>query len=127
MTHQMTKKIKLILFSIFLMGMTSCYYDNAEDLYPVIPDCDTTNVTFGNDIMPIMSASCTGCHSGSAPAGNIRLSNYSEIVTSANNGGLMGSIKHESGWSPMPKNGNKLNDCTIKKLDTWIAEGTPDN
>tara|TARA_Y100000385_G_scaffold275112_1_gene319077 strand:+ start:18981 stop:19364 length:384 start_codon:yes stop_codon:yes gene_type:complete len=127
MEHQMTKKIKLLLSVFLVIVMTSCYYDNAEDLYPVIPDCDTTNVTFGNDIMPIINTNCTGCHSGSAPSANIRLSNYSEIVASANNGGLMGSIKHESGWSPMPKNGNKLGDCTIKKLDTWIAEGTPNN
>ena len=107
-----------------ISGLSSCYYDNVEYLYPQDPDCDTTNVTFSNDVMPVISASCTGCHSGSAPAGNIRLSNYDEIVSVANNGSLMGTIKHESGWSPMPKNGNKLSDCKIQKIDRWILDGT---
>jgi len=40
---------------------------------------------------------------------------------------LMGTIKHESGWSPMPKNGNKLSDCKIQKIDRWILDGTPNN
>ncbi|MBT3174502.1 MAG: hypothetical protein HN336_06610 [Lentimicrobiaceae bacterium] len=127
MVHQIIKKKFFIIFLVMISGLSSCYYDNVEYLYPQDPDCDTTNVTFSNDVMPVISASCTGCHSGSAPAGNIRLSNYDEIVSVANNGSLMGTIKHESGWSPMPKNGNKLSDCKIQKIDRWILDGTPNN
>ncbi|MBU3928662.1 MAG: hypothetical protein KKB74_12720 [Bacteroidetes bacterium] len=44
-----------------------------------------------------------------------------------NNGSLMGAIRHESGWSPMPKNTNQLDDCTIRKLEIWVANDTPNN
>ena len=117
----------------FLIGITmlillnSCYYDNVEDLYPQAPSCDTSNITYSNDVLPVINAKCTGCHSSSAPAGNVKLASYDDIVASANNGSLMGTIRHESGWSPMPKNAAKLDNCTITKLEIWIAEGTPNN
>ncbi|MBK7406794.1 MAG: hypothetical protein IPJ40_01195 [Saprospirales bacterium] len=30
--------------------------------------CDTTNISFTTDILPILGAYCNGCHSGSAPS-----------------------------------------------------------
>lgn len=120
--------IKFIIISVVtVFALNSCYYDTVEELYPQPPACDTSNVTFTNDIMPVINSSCVGCHSGSTPAGNISLTNYNEVVAAAQNGSLQGTIKHENGWSPMPKNGNKLNDCFIIKMDIWISSGTPNN
>lgn len=122
--------IKIRYFYIAIISMfilNSCYYDNVEDLYPQPPACDTSSVTFAGDVMPIINANCFACHSGSAPSGNVKLETYDNIVASVNNGGLMGTIRHESGWSPMPKNGAKLDNCSITKLEIWIADGTPNN
>ncbi len=120
--------IRIILISVFTaFTVSSCYYDNYQELYPQQGSCDTTNVTFSNDVWPVINGTCTGCHSGSAPSGNVSLSNYSEIAAAAGNGSLMGTIRHEAGYSPMPKGGGKLTDCEIKKLEIWIANGTPDN
>lgn len=110
-----------------MLILSSCYYDNAEDLYPQPSECDTTNVTFTTDVYPVISNNCIGCHNSAFASGNVNLETYDNIVAAANNGSLMGAIKHESGWSPMPKNGNQLDDCTIKKLDAWINNGTPNN
>lgn len=90
-------------------------------------DCDTTNVTFSSSIWPVLETNCVGCHSGATPAGDIPITNYNEAVTIANNGKLLGVIGHETGFSPMPKNGAKLADCKIKEIEIWIADGTPDN
>lgn len=109
------------------MFLNSCYYDNVEELYPLPPPCDTSNITFSNDVLPIINARCTSCHSGSTPSGNVTLENYESIVTAANNGSLLGVIRHESGWLPMPKNGAKLDNCTITKFEIWIADCTPNN
>ena len=125
--HQTIKRGFLFVVIITAIFLNSCYYDNVEELYPAPIACDTTNITFSNDVFPAMEASCISCHSGGAPAGNVNLETYSDIVASVNSGGLMGTIKHESGWSPMPKNGNKLDDCTITKLDVWIADGMLNN
>jgi len=127
MIHQTIKRGLFFVGIITTTFLNSCYYDNVEELYPHPLECDTTNVTFSNDVFPILEANCISCHSGGAPAGNVNLETYDDIVASANSGGLMGTIKHESGWSPMPKNGAKLDDCSIAKLDVWVAEGMPNN
>ncbi len=89
--------------------------------------CDTTNVTFKGSVFPIVETYCLGCHSGNSPGGGIYLRNYNDLVAVANNGKLMGSIRHDPGYSPMPKNANKLSDCQIETFNIWIKNGTPNN
>ncbi len=121
------KKIILFVGTIFLFTLQSCYYDNMEDLYPDSSGCDTTNITYLQSVWPVLQSNCTGCHQGTAPSGNARLENYNDIVAVVENGKLMGTIRHESGFSPMPKGGNKLSDCDITKLEIWINKGYPEN
>ena len=121
------KKIILFIGTIFLFTLQSCYYDNMEDLYPDSSGCDTTNVTYSQSVWPVLQSNCTGCHQGTAPSGNVRLENYNDIVAVVENGKLMGTIRHESGFSPMPKGGNKFSDCDITKLEIWINKGYPEN
>ncbi len=90
-------------------------------------DCDTTNVTFSTSVWPTLETNCVGCHSGATPAGEIPITNYNEVVAIATNGKLLGAIRHETGFSPMPKNGAKLIDCKIREIEIWIEDGTPDN
>jgi len=127
MEHLITKLLKAVFVIVIAIFMQSCYYDNVEDLYPQLPECDTTNVTYSNSVWPVINSNCTGCHGGNAPAGNIRLENYNDISSAANNGSLLGTIRHENGWSPMPKGGGKLNNCDITKIETWVNQGMPDN
>lgn len=124
-TTNMIKSIMILLTLTFLIQ--SCYYDNEEELYPQPAACDTTNVSYSNDVWPIISSNCTSCHSGGAPQGNVSLENYDDIVIAAKNGSLLGTIKHEDGWSPMPKGGGMLNDCDISKIEIWVDDGTPNN
>lgn len=89
--------------------------------------CDTVNVGFAQTVWPIVQGRCFGCHSGPSPQGGISLDNYSNIAAVANSGALMGSIKHESAYVPMPQNGSKLSDCNIAQIQIWINDGTPNN
>jgi len=127
MAHRFIKYVFISFGLVTLIFLNSCYYDTVEELYPLPPPCDTSNITFSNEILPMINSRCTGCHSGSAPSGNVYLESYDDIVTAATNGSLLGTIRHEAGWSPMPKNGAKLDNCTISKLEIWIADGTPNN
>lgn len=90
-------------------------------------NCDTTNVTFSGQIFPLIQNSCLGCHSGASPSGGLLLTNHSQIASASISGNLMGSIRHENGYSPMPKNGAQLNECTITQFEKWIENGTPNN
>lgn len=112
--------------------ISGCYYDNEETLYPATAECNTDNMSFAGDVWPVINASCTGCHSGSSPSGNISLENYSGVAAAAaidagNYGSLYGVISHASGNSPMPKGGSKLSDCTIAQIKAWIDQGALDN
>ncbi len=89
--------------------------------------CATANMSFTNNIAPILKQSCTGCHGGSSPQGGIDLSTYSSVVTMAQSGKLLGSVKHNAGFSAMPPAGNGLPTCSINRLQAWIDQGMLNN
>ncbi|MFN0187475.1 MAG: hypothetical protein ACKVQV_02105 [Bacteroidia bacterium] len=115
----------LILVTLLALLFSGCYYDVEEELYPTNSVCDTTEVTYASTIAPILNSSCNSCHSGSAPSGNIDLSNYTNVKLYADDGSLYGSMSHDPNWSQMPQGGNKLDDCTLLKVKKWVDNGTP--
>jgi len=123
----MTKYILFVAF-FFLMIASACYNNNMEYLYPQIPgSCDTANVTFSGKVKPILDDNCVSCHNSANASGSVNLDGYSNAITYVTNGKLIGTIKHSSGFSPMPKNGNKLSDCQITIFDIWINKGAGNN
>ena len=121
--------ISLSVLVIFLLLFVSCYYNNEEALYPVISNsCDTTNVTYNATVVPILSSNCYSCHSNkNAPANgnNIALENYADVVT--NNVAISQSINQTGSIPPMPKNGGKINACSITQFDIWVKKGMLNN
>lgn len=89
--------------------------------------CDTVNVGFQKNVLPILNNNCIGCHSGTSPSGGISLQNYTEVKKYVNDGSLLGSIKREPGWSAMPKNRAKMSDCNIRQIEIWVNAGAPNN
>jgi hypothetical protein len=87
--------------------------------------CDTVNVTYTKGISPITQAWCVGCHGGSNPANNMRLETYDEVKACATGGRLMGALRHETGYKPMPNGGGMLPPCEIDMFQIWINTGEP--
>ena len=121
--------IKKWFYIILVVSFYSCYYDNEQDLYPVDPnaECDTLNVTYSGTIVPVLQTQCNGCHSGTTPSAGIKTDNYTDVKALVDNGKLMGTIKQQPGYSPMPKGGNQLSGCDIAKFDIWIKQGALNN
>lgn len=117
----------LVLCIIGALLFPGCYYDKEENLYPATGNCDTTNITFAGTIQPLIQSNCYACHSQAAGQGGIILEGHANVVIRVNDGKLMGAISHASGFSPMPKNGQKLADCDIKRVQVWINEGALNN
>jgi hypothetical protein len=86
--------------------------------------CDSANVTYTSSISPIIRSWCLGCHSGSNPSHGLHLETYAEVVACANSNRLMGAIRQETGFSPMPQ-GGKLSICEIALFQKWINLGKP--
>jgi mono/diheme cytochrome c family protein len=96
----------------------------AADTNLTVADCDTTNVTYPGTVLPILKAKCFECHSGPTPDGNLDFNNYAQVAFIAESGALMGALNHDAGYVPMPKDGNKLDDCSIAQIGIWVRDTT---
>jgi cytochrome c5 len=135
------KKLILPLAAMIIvcsMLMVSCSKKNEAELVQNPTDttgtgggggntCDTANMKYAADVQPIISNSCYGCHGGGASSGGITLDSYAKLKTLADNGKLLGTITHASGYVAMPLGGVKLSDCSINKIRSWINHGTLNN
>lgn len=120
----------LLATGLTALVWSGCYTDNKEELYPEAGDCDTTNVAFSATIQPILNQNCANsgsCHSSPSPTGGYKLDTYAGAKLSVDLGKLLGSIRHETGFSAMPKGGGKLSDCQIKQIELWVGSGAPNN
>lgn len=119
--------MKRLAHFILVLSLVGCYYDKESLLYPEKSCEAVTTPAYAADIAPIFSQRCNNCHGGNTPSANIRLDVYTEVMISVNNGSLLGSIKHASGFSAMPKNTNKMSACEIQKIEDWITQGAANN
>jgi hypothetical protein len=88
--------------------------------------CDTINpVTFSGTIWPVIQTSCSGCHSGTSPSGNISLTSYNNVAAVASNGLLLKSL-NGTGVTRMPPAGF-FSACRIRQFDIWIKNGFLNN
>jgi len=122
----MSIKFKLITILIIATLAASCTWKNEEDLFAGVA-CELENVSFQQDIKPILASHCLVCHSSAANLGNVSLQDYEDVKVYGENGRLLGSIRHDIGYSPMPQGGSKLNSCSIDKIQAWILNDMPNN
>ena len=128
---ELNKRSVLFLCSLLAaLTISGCYYDVEEELYPSSSNCDTSAVTYSGFVKTTMESFCYVCHSqtaGPSSGGGIVLEGYNEIKAYVDNGKLLGAIRHDQGFSPMPKSGSKLSDCTISRIEAWVNAGAPNN
>jgi len=119
------KNILTVIFITFTLS--GCWYDNEEDLFGNV-ECVTTNMSYLNDVVPILSGNnCITCHNSSLSSGGINLDGYDFTKTQALNGKLYGSINHDAGFMAMPQGTAKMDQCQIDKIKAWIDQGTLNN
>lgn len=120
----MKKLLPLLLFA----GLSACINDKMQVATP-ISTCDTASVTYTATIRPLTDQHCalSGCHTSADQAGGYDLSTHTGLKDIADDGKLLGSIRHQTGYSSMPQNADKLDDCTIAKYAKWVAAGAPNN
>ncbi len=122
--------IGLIAILFVSIAFTSCFYDKADVVYPVSASaCDTTTVTYSNQIVSILNAQCNYCHGAAANSigGGIYLNTYAALKPYVNNGSFLNSILQNGKASAMPKNGAKMDNCSILKIQSWINKGALNN
>ena len=117
-----------------LLTLSNCTYKNAQDVYPVnLSYCSTANMSYANDIYPILKANCYACHDSvtSLLGKGYRLDSYAAVVAQVDP--YSGDILYGNISSPptyikhMPNNGTSLSPCEIVKIKAWIDQGYKNN
>lgn len=84
--------------------------------------CDSSHVTYYGSVFPIFEANCLSCHAPPAPQAGIDLTDFQDVAFLAQNGKLLGAIRHETGFVPMPQDAPQLTDCEIGIIQKWIND-----
>jgi hypothetical protein len=112
---------------VLLLGQSSCEYETIA--IPPLSDCDTLDIRYSTDIVPILDQHCYVCHSGADPIGGFVIDSYDELTIYVDDldadtrGGLLLCSMEHTGCRPMPEDQAKLPPCTIKKVEVWIRNG----
>lgn len=89
---------------------------------------DTNQSSFKYSVFPIIRNYCYGCHNTKTQYPNdILLEDYSQIKTYADNGKLIGTIRHKLGYKSMPLNANKMDERLIRIIEKWTENGALNN
>ena len=120
----MKKYLFLLTISALILNFTACKNDS---LTTPTTDCAGVTPTYTNDIKTIMDANCatSGCHNASAKASGKDFSTFNNCKNESMSNSFLGSMKHSSGYTAMPKGAAKLSDAQIKLVECWIKNGTP--
>lgn len=119
------ERYRIIVLGVVMCLLYACKKDNGETMYPPAGACDTRNVSYANNIRPVINAQCLDCHSRGLT--RYTFATHADVQTAALSGRLVASVSHQPGASPMPKDGPKLDSCTIEKIIKWVDAGAPDN
>ena len=95
-------------------------------------------VSYKADVLPILQQNCYRCHNAAnyqiltKNTFNMEVFTKVQYYASPANGingtsFLVGNIRHDSGFVPMPYDGGKLNDCQIATIKAWVDAGALDN
>ncbi|WP_111684477.1 c-type cytochrome [Winogradskyella tangerina] len=132
-------KIRKLVSVFFVLSLLACSYDSEDDLIDISSDdtgiiSDDPNddpdpdgeVTYNDDIAPIMQSSCVSCH-GSPPVNGapFALVNYNQVSQRAE--GVLNRMSLQNGApGAMPPSG-RLPQATIDLIAEWIDNGKPQN
>ena len=122
----MRLRICFLSLLLLILVLPACYYDVEEEIYPTL-ECNTENASYSGVVLSIISDNCYTCHDANSNFGNVTLEGYTALKTYVDNGKLLGVIRHETGFSPMPKNQPQLVECDISKIEAWVNEGALNN
>ena len=105
-----------------LLTLTSCSNESTTDLIdmPIVE-----NVTYTNDVKPIIDANCLGCHSSpTANGAPMSLNTYEKVKEFVQNDKIIDRISRNQGQpGMMPLGGTRLPQPIIDLVVEWKQQG----
>lgn len=119
---------------VMALGIVTALLSSCEDLVTEQGSytCDSYALDDGisnwlADVRPLIVAYCAECHRPERASGGIILSDYNITADLAHSGRLLGVIRHEPGYKPMPYLNPKLDSCSISVFELWVEQGALNN
>lgn len=110
----------------------ACSYTNASDSAPT--PCDLPqSVSYQANVLPILTTNCrNACHNPQLLQGNFNMDDFNQVHTYSTTGlngvsYMLGNIRHDPGFNPMPQVGTPLSPCEIATIKAWIDAGALQN
>jgi hypothetical protein len=119
-----------VIVGSFVLYLSGCGKENAEQSGGGA-GCDTTNVSYSRQILPIVEQNCYVCHQGPGASSGIDFSKYSALHGWAQSGFLVGDVTHAGDpgdpFTPMPYGLPMLPECEVNIIVAWVHQGSPNN
>ncbi len=125
------KSFLLLCLFAFCLGIFACGKDEDDpepDPGPGPDACETLDVKYSTDIVPIMEATCAieGCHVDGFATGDYTM--YEEIKQRVDGGAFMTRVVEEKTMPPENTTGPEtLTDEELDKIQCWLDDGAPNN
>src|SRR5450631_847611 len=129
---------------LWMLAVSTALYLSSCTSEQLAPDCNTQNMSYSQNIVPILKSNCYKCHSSGNSVGSYGhlLDNYDTLTKyytartipivivpgdTTLISALEGYITHTPGFLAMPYMDGKLDTCAIKQIQAWITQGSPNN
>lgn len=117
----------LLLNGLLCTVLSGCRYDTESDLYGDVVPCDSSLVSYTNDLVPLLEMYCFECHTGPTPSGDRDFSTYEDLAGVAETNVLLDRIsRDENDPEVMPSTG-PMTSCEVDRFRSWIEAGYPNN
>src|SRR6266568_959737 len=99
-------------------------------------DAPKAPVSYQRDVLPILTASCMGCHTPEKKKGGLDMTSYALLAKGGKEGVVFVAgqpdksklVTMVSGPEPeMPEKGDKLTSAQVEILKRWVSEGAKDD
>lgn len=116
------KKLSLVTLIIFGIFAVSC----GGDEEPTPEPCVSEGMRYSVEMKTIIDNTCAtaGCHESGGSA-TFPMGTFDQAKQAVAFGRIIGAINHTVDFSPMPKDADKLDQCTIDKITNWVENGAP--
>jgi cytochrome c5 len=92
------------------------------------------NVSFANDIMPILESRCINCHGGDRTQKGLDMKTYESLMAGSENGPVIAPgdagnslLVDQLVQGKMPKRGPKLTPDQVQLITDWVNAGAQNN
>ncbi len=124
----MKKQFIIPIIAAFLVSAYAILQIGAVNVAP------QTNVSYANDVQPILQSRCGSCHMGEFTSKDLNMDTYNNLMAGSQNGPVIvaGNAKDsllvkKISSGEMPKRGPKLTPAQVQVIEVWINAGAPNN